>query len=308
MTMTAKKPFLSVYGHITIDQIVSVERFPNLNETVDIFSKTTTLGGTGANIAIAAAKLGVPTAICAFVGSDIPMKYVKEIEDSGLITDELVTVNDFETSQCTVLNDAELRQKVIFYQGPQGYASQIGKDLLKNARESEWVHFCTGEPDYYLRLMSELSGNSARVSLDPAQETYRLWPEERLSRGIPMADAVFCNEYEAKVIEERMGIGSVLDLDKSLVVKTLGAAGSIARIGDEIVEIPCVQCVKAVDATGCGDTFRAGFYSGLYHGYSVKESLILASAVSSFTIERTGALNNLPEWSAVEERAAPYLR
>ncbi len=306
--MSTKKPFLSVYGHITIDQIVSVGRFPNLNETVDILSKTTTLGGTGANIAIAAAKLGVPTAICAFIGSDIPMKYVKEIEDSGLITDELVTVTDFETSQCTVLNDADLKQKVIFYQGPQGYASRLGKELLNNARSSEWVHFCTGEPEYYLDLMTQLSGNSARISFDPAQETYRLWPEYRLSKAIPLADAVFCNEYEAKVIEERTGLDSVLDLDKSLVVKTMGAAGSIARIDGEVVEIPCVPSAGPVDATGCGDTFRAGFYSGLYHGYSVKESLILASAVSSFTIERTGALTNIPDWSAVEERAAPYLK
>lgn len=306
--MSTKKPFLSVYGHITIDQIVSVGRFPNLNETVDILSKTTTLGGTGANIAIAAAKLGVPTAICAFIGSDIPMKYVKEIEDSGLITDELVTVTDFETSQCTVLNDADLKQKVIFYQGPQGYASRLGKELLNNARSSEWVHFCTGEPEYYLNLMTQLSGNSTRISFDPAQETYRLWPEYRLSKAIPLADAVFCNEYEAKVIEERMGLDSVLDLDKSLVVKTMGAAGSIARIDGEVLEIPCVPSAGPVDATGCGDTFRAGFYSGLYHGYSVKESLILASAVSSFTIERIGALTNIPDWFAVEERAAPYLK
>ncbi len=306
--MSAKKPFLSVYGHITIDQIVSVGRFPNLNETVDILSKTTTLGGTGANIAIAAAKLGVPTAICAFIGSDIPMKYVKEIGDSGLITDELVTVSDFETSQCTVLNDADLKQKVIFYQGPQGYASRLGKDLLDNARRSEWVHFCTGEPEYYLRLMAQLSDSGARISFDPAQETYRLWQEDKLSKAIPLADAVFCNEYEAKVIEERMGLGSVLDLDKSLVVKTMGAAGSIARVGGETVEIPCIPSAGPVDATGCGDTFRAGFYSGLYHGYSVRESLVLASAVSSFTIERTGALTNIPEWSAVEERAAPYLK
>ena len=58
------EPFLSVYGHITIDQIVSVGKFPDINETVDIMSKKTTLGGTGTNIAIEAARLGVPTALC----------------------------------------------------------------------------------------------------------------------------------------------------------------------------------------------------------------------------------------------------
>jgi hypothetical protein len=40
----------------------------------------------------------------------------------------------------------------------------------------------------------------------------------------------------------------------------------------------------------------------------VKDSLILASATASFTIEKVGALTNLPTWDMVEERAAPYLK
>ena len=101
---------------------------------------------------------------------------------------------------------------------------------------------------------------------------------------------------------------SVLDLGKELVVRTEGAEGSVARIGDETVRIPCIKGGKPVDATGCGDTYRAGFYAGLYRGYSVKDSLILASATASFTIEKVGALTNLPTWDMVEERAAPYLK
>ena len=117
--MSEQKPFLSVYGHITVDQIVSILKFPDLNETVDIMDKKTSLGGTGSNIAIAAAKLGVPTALCGFVGTDFPGKYYQDMKDAGLILDELVTVDEYETSQCTIMNDKDLRQKVIFYQGPQ---------------------------------------------------------------------------------------------------------------------------------------------------------------------------------------------
>ncbi len=58
------KPYVSVYGHVTIDQIVSIARFPNENETVDVQSKNTTLGGTGTNIAVIASRLGVPTVLC----------------------------------------------------------------------------------------------------------------------------------------------------------------------------------------------------------------------------------------------------
>ena len=306
--MSEQKPFLSVYGHVTIDQIVSIQKFPDLNETVDIMDKKTSLGGTGSNIAIAAAKLGVPTALCAFVGTDFPGKYVQDMKDTGLILDEFVTVDEYETSQCTIMNDKDLRQKVIFYQGPQGYASKIGKELLSNASRSAWSHFCTGDPVYYLGLMEKLKGNGSKVAFDPAQETYRLWPAERLEKALPLADSVFCNDFEAKVIQERIGVQSVLDLGKDLVVRTEGSEGSVARIGDETVRIPCIKGGKPVDATGCGDTYRAGFYAGLYRGYSVKESLILASAVASFTIEKVGALSNLPTWDMVEDRAAPYLK
>ena len=306
--MTSKTPFLTVYGHITVDQIVSVEHFPGLNETVDITSKKTTLGGTGSNIALTAARLGVPTALSGFIGADFPGSYLQMMEDSGVIMDEVVTVDGYDSSQCTVINDAGLKQKVIFYQGPQGFATEIGRELLDNARRSKYAHFCTGEPAYYAGLMKKLYGTGTKVSFDPAQETYRLWPADRLEKGLPLADSVFCNDFEAKVIQERTGMKSVLDLDKELVVRTEGAEGSVARIGDETVRIPCIKGGKPVDATGCGDTYRAGFYAGLYRGYSVKDSLILASATASFTIEKVGALTNLPTWDMVEERAKPYLK
>ena len=302
------EPFLSVYGHITIDQIVSVGKFPDINETVDIMSKKTTLCGTGTNIAIEAARLGVPTALCGFIGRDFPATYLEEMEESGLITDEVVTVDDFETSQCTVINDPDLRQKVIFYQGPQGFATRIGKDLLKNASRSKMVHFCTGEPDYYLHLMEGLSGKGPVIAADPAQETYRLWDSARLEKLVSMSDRLFCNSFEAKVIAERLGLEDVTDLAKELVVRTDGSEGSAARIGGRIVRIPVVKGGEPVDATGCGDTYRAGFYAGLYHGYSVEESLVLAASVASFTIEKVGALTNTPTWEQVEERAKDYLK
>ena len=51
-----KDPFLSVYGHVTVDQIISIDRFLPPGITADALSKKTTLGGTGPNIAVAAAK------------------------------------------------------------------------------------------------------------------------------------------------------------------------------------------------------------------------------------------------------------
>jgi len=299
-------PFLTVYGHVTVDQIINVQRFPNLNETVDIMDKKTTLGGTGTNIAITAARLGVPTALAAYVGSDFPSKFMDLVKDSGLILDEFIPLDDYETSSCIILDTEAMEQKVVFYQGPQGFGSKIPGNLTKCAKASEKVHFCTGEPSWYLDIMKSL-GDGPSIASDPAQETYRLWDAEKLKACLSMCDSLFCNEYEAKVIEERLGVASVTDLDIPLVVKTEGGAGSLARIDGEVVRIPCIKGDAVVDPTGCGDTYRAGFYAGLYRGYSVRDSLVLGSSVASFTIEKVGALTNTPSWDAVVARAKPFL-
>jgi len=305
--MAPERPFLSVYGHVTIDQIISIKRFPVLNESVDVQTKNTTLGGTGTNIAMTAARLGVPTAICAFVGEDFPPKYESDMIDSGLIMDELVRVKEYESSQAIVINDAEMKQEVIFYQGPQGCASKLNNMLMGNAMRSSYVHFCTGEPEYYLSIMEEMSGTAPMISFDPAQEIYKLWFKDKILKALTHSDWLFCNEYEARTIENILGIKDVMDIDKELIVRTEGEKGSTAKVKGEILHIPVIEGKDFIDATGAGDAFRGGFYCGLYNGYDIRESLILASATSSFVVEKVGALTNTPKWEEVLERADRYL-
>ena len=305
--MADGRPFLSVYGHVTIDQIISIHRFPEINETVDVLSKSTTLGGTGTNIAMAAAKLGVPTAICTFVGDDFPSRYEDEMNRSGLIMDEMIRVGGYESSQAIVVNDSEKRQKVIFNQGPQGSASSLNIMLTENASASKYVHFCTGEPDYYISVMKAIKASGPHIALDPAQEIYKMWNRENMQNALSFSDALFCNDYEAKVIEKYLRIENVLDIDKGLVVRTEGERGSTAKINGEKVKIPAIKGKNFKDATGAGDAYRAGLYCGLYNRYDIFESLILASATASFVIEEVGALTNIPKWEEVLERADGYL-
>jgi len=299
----AETPYLSVYGHVTIDQIMSVNRFPNLNESVNILSKHTLLGGTGTNISISAAKLGVPTALCAFIGDDFPKMLMDEILESNVITDDLVVADGYESSLAMVINNQDMEQEVYFYQGPQGSATKIGKYLTDSARKSKFVHFCTGEPDYYLGVIERLSDCGNVIAMDPAQEVYKLWDSARMKATLELSDYLFCNEFEAKIIEGYLGIGDVMDVDRDVVIRTEGAAGGTAKVKGEVFKFPAVKGEAFVDATGAGDNFRAGFYSGLYHGYGMHESITLASVASSFVVEKVGALTNVPTWDMVLKRA-----
>lgn len=290
---------------MTVDQIMAIDRFNEPGITADALSKKTTLGGTGPNIAVSAAKLGCPTALCAFVGTDFPSKYMDFMRDSGLMMDDLVVLDGEETSTCVIINDSELATRVFFYQGPQGHADTLGITLDSMAKQSEKVHFCTGQPSYYLSLMRSLKG-AHDIAFDPAQEVHRVWNADSVSEALPLCDSLFCNELEADTICRYLGIGDVLDAGPELVVRTDGEKGSMARIRDEILAIPVVKASRVVDVTGAGDNYRAGFYAALHRGYDVPEALVIASAVSSFVVEEVGALTNVPSWDDVMARAEPY--
>lgn len=300
------KPYLSVYGHISIDQIVSLAEFPQMNTSVDVMSKTTKLGGTGTNIAVMAAALGVPTAICGFVGNDFPKMFEDFMKSKGLIMDEMVKV-DMETSQAIVVNDSNLDQKVLFFQGPQGYASQQNRLLTKNAKQSKFVHFCTGEPKYYIQVMKEIQSKDRKIGLDPAQEVHRIWNTELFNEAYQYSDMVFCNNHEAKSVMKYLGVKSFDEVNFPLIVCTRGRNGSDVYIDGKVTHFPIAKAKKTVDATGAGDSFRAGFYAGQYHGMSIEESIITATATASFVVEEVGALSNIPTWDMVMERADPLL-
>jgi sugar/nucleoside kinase (ribokinase family) len=102
-----------VYGHITTDQIMSVDEFPGNNVSVDVRSKDILLGGTGTNIAVIASALGVPTALCGFVGNDFPEMFTEFIRSKGLILDEFIVQQKYNTAQALIFNDHRKEQRYL---------------------------------------------------------------------------------------------------------------------------------------------------------------------------------------------------
>ena len=88
-----------------------------------------------------------------------------------------------------------------------------------------------------------------------------------------------------------------------LVVITRGAAGCVARVAGEMVEVPA-HSVKALDTTGCGDLFRAGLLHGLLSGLAAVESLRLASAAGALQATAYGAQAAIPSLTRVEREAS----
>jgi sugar/nucleoside kinase (ribokinase family) len=92
-----------------------------------------------------------------------------------------------------------------------------------------------------------------------------------------------------------------------LLCVTLGPGGSMALDGDRIVHVPAFQ-VDAVDTTGAGDVFRAGFVYGMLAGWATRDILQFANAAAAISCTRVGALAGTPsldEVNALLERRGP---
>jgi len=229
------------------------------------------------------------------------------ITSSGVITDEFITQDGYDTAQALIVNDSRKEQRVFFYQGPQGSASSLNNVLKKNASLSRYVHFSTGEPDYYLNIMSLIKNVERKISFDPAQEIHKVWDAERFMTALGMSDILFCNGYEAVSALKYAAADSFMNVDADMIVCTRGTEGSEHYADGRMTKIPAVPVRHVVDATGAGDAYRAGFYAGKFNGYSDTDSLIIGAATASFIIEDIGALSNVPTLDMVMERADRYL-
>jgi sulfofructose kinase len=74
---------------------------------------------------------------------------------------------------------------------------------------------------------------------------------------------------------------------------TLGSRGSMMLAGDRLYYKPGVA-VAAVDTTGAGDVFRAGFIYALLNGKPPEEILTFANAAAALSCTKPGALNSVP--------------
>jgi len=301
-------PYLCIYGHTAIDQIMSLHSFPDPNTSVDILEKRRYFGGTGSNMAAVAASLGVPTALCSFVGSDFPADFRYFLEGRGIDLRDLVEVEGYETPAVWIVSNEAHDQIAYVYQGPMRDMDNFPL-RMSSVEQAKVIHISTGRPEYYLRLMAECRKMGKEISFDPAQEIHRIWSRETFRQALPLCNTFFANQNEMRTAMRYLDLSSPEEITDIVgtFVNTLGRQGSVLCSREGKWRIPAAQAEKVVDTTGAGDAFRAGFYAGKYRGYAPQECAAFGSAAASFIVEERGSVTNIPSWEQVRERANEVL-
>jgi len=110
-------------------------------------------------------------------------------------------------------------------------------------------------------------------------------------------DIVFANETESKAFTKkasREACDEIAKMCQIAVVKT-GKTGSMIQMGDEFYQI-APWPAKAIDATGAGDTYAAGFLYAHSLGMPLKVCGEIGSIIAAKVVEVVGSKIDIPRW------------
>jgi ribokinase len=162
----------------------------------------------------------------------------------------------------------------------------------------DFVHLATADSFYNAKI----ARISRFVSFDPGQDLVT-YSKENLELILSHTDILFANKHEIKRVSEITGKSfSELKAMIEIIIITYDAEGSSIYTDKEEISIPAVV-VKAVDPTGAGDAYRAGFLLAFTRGYSLPICGKIGSTVASFAVQAKGCQTGLPTW---EEMRALY--
>ncbi|MGB9837193.1 carbohydrate kinase family protein [Methanothermobacter sp.] len=291
--MNEDRDLLAV-GHTAFDYIIQLDKFPEPNSSTAIRRMRNLHGGAAANVALVGSNLGLRTSLVSAVGGDFEgSEYRRLLEASGIDISSMIVVSSETTPTAFVMTDADHNQISYFYWGAAGHfrESDIPQRAIESARA---VHLATGDPSFNCRCGEFARSLGKIISFDPGQDLH-MYSRSQLKRAVGVCDILFGNHHEIDRICSRLevDIGGLRDIGPDVVVKTYGRDGSVIY-ADDVMEIDAIPR-EAVDPTGAGDSYRAGFMRAYLAGADLMNCGRFASAVASFIVEEEGTQTNIPD-------------
>ncbi|BDS49334.1 5-dehydro-2-deoxygluconokinase [Rhodoluna sp. KAS3] len=299
-------------GRVGVD-IYPLQTGVGLDE-VSTFGKF--LGGSATNVAVAAAKYGLKSAVITRTGNDPFGKYIHtELQRLG-VSDQFVSgVEGLPTPVvfCEIFPPDDF--PLYFYREPKA------PDLVINQNELDLD--AISHAKIYWSTVTGLSQEPSRTAHHVAWDArgrkehtildldYRpmFWssPElasEQVSRALDKVTIAIGNKEECQVAvgetEPMRAADALLERGLEIAVVKQGPKGVLAKTRSETVEVP-PYFVDVVNGLGAGDSFGGAFCYGLLQGWELKRILQFANVAGAIVASRLECSTAMPSFEEVEE-------
>lgn len=123
------------------------------------------------------------------------------------------------------------------------------------------------------------------------------WPAKK--EALQYIHTLKANEYELEVLtgstDIHKGAKILANWGVKEVVITLGSMGSVIYTGQNFYTIPAYPPAAVIDATGCGDTYMAGYLYQRIKGANVLHAGQYAAAMASLKLQESGPFTGTEE-------------
>jgi ribokinase len=274
---------IAVVGSYGVGLTFGIERAPERGETLIGTLFRTDHGGKGSNQAVGAARLGAEVTLLTAIGEDAFGDGAVELWAEEGVDATLVVRASLPTMTAAILVEAGGDNRIVIVPGALSTLTPAHVDAFAAQIASAEVLLVQLEIPVVTALHALEVGRQrgVRTVLNPAPA-----PPSPIA---PAADYLTPNESEAFAVDKA---------DGTLVV-TLGEQGARLR-GTQVPAFPA----DAVDTTGAGDAFCAGFAVALAEGATDTDAVRWGCAAGAHMVEHEGVIPGLPTRAQLEERLA----
>jgi 5-dehydro-2-deoxygluconokinase len=295
-------------------------------EHVESFGKF--LGGSAANVSVAAARLGNRAALISGVGADPFGRFVRnELARLGVDNRFVTTHGEYPTpvTFCEIFPPDDF--PLYFYRKPsapdlQVRADELDLDAVRTARlywstvtglseePSRSAHFAAWEA----RGASAATGNdAARKPLTVLDLDYRpmFWATpaaatEQVQRALQYVTVAVGNREECEIAvgetNPHKAADALLDLGVELAIVKQGPRGVLGKTKHSAVTVPPNQ-VDVINGLGAGDAFGGSLIHGLLHDWPLEKTLRYANAAGAIVASRLECSTAMPTAAEVADLA-----
>jgi len=281
-------------------QLIDTERGNYVLSRISDREKTYSCGGSAPNTMITLSSLGISNALAGMIGDDeLGEIYQKRLQEQKVISD--LKIHQGDTGSCIVLITKDHERTMSTRLGVcQNFSvKQVNHQKIAQAKYLYFTGYMwdtDSQKEALQAAMDTAKKSDTKVVFDVADpfavERHR---DDFLRLLKEYADVVLANRDEAKIL---LGCNDVAKAAKELseycniaAVKN-GASGSCIAYHNKHKQ-ECVTAkaypIEAVDSTGAGDNYAAGFLYGLVKGFSIADTGKIASYVAAQIVQQTGA-------------------
>lgn len=304
-------------GILVADAIAkTVDDIPEKGKLSAIDSLSLHSGGCAASISIDLAKIGLDVAMIGKVGQDGFGDFMSNaVSRNGVNTEGLVVKNGINTSASVVLVSSNGERTFLHCIGSNAdfVYEDVNFDIIKNSKilvvaGTNLMPNFDGEP--CSRVLKKAQEMGVYTVLDTAWDTTGRWMEI-VEPCLPYLDLFIPSYDEAKLIAQKDEPEDIADVFLSkgvkLAVIKLGKDGCFINDSKgEKYTIPTYIDIKAVDATGAGDSFVAGFVTGIAQGWDLQKCGKFANAVGTHCVMEVGATTGIKSMKEILDFMGKY--